>query len=102
MSENLITDYQTDEPCPFTDGQKLVINWDCFRGRTVQVDGSYCFWSRQEHYFGDPTEPVCTPEGWQIVVNVESEEGNGDWLYLLRMSAAELQRVTRPINQEGA
>lgn len=79
-------------------GQLLRVVTGPFRGRVVKVS-SKSYWTPKTFYEGDPTKGICTPQGWQVVLEIQDPEGAAfpAWLDLCRENEAEVARLTKAV-----
>lgn len=95
---SVLTSPSASRPSVFSDGDLLRVVRGEFAGKTVRVSGTHSFWTPETFYEGDPAKGRVSPEGWQIVVDIEVD---GQWLYLLREDETELLRFVERVVPEG-
>ena len=79
----------------YEDGQILEVVRGPFMGRQVRVDGHSSFWTRETYLMGDPANGIVSPEGWQIVLDIQNDEG--EWVYLTRESEFAVSMLTQEV-----
>ena len=82
-----MNEWKATRPSKFVDGQLVEVKRGHFSGKTLKVNGPSSFWTQQVFYGGDPENGELSPEGWQIVLDIEVK---GKWLYAIRCGEEEL------------
>ena len=88
---------ETKNAFPLKDGQERIFTRGGHIGLVVRVNEQYSYWAEKSFYMGDPKQGICTPEGWQIVIDVQDPEKPGTWLNFTRDTLANIEYWTDPV-----